>query len=270
MKIILIFLSVFILGCSHKSKSSDNNNDKFKTAKEKGDFYLKNLSDNIYVRCDKLAFLPYVSFFEAQDLSGFEDNGKWGRDYKDKKPCYPDESRGSISFDGLISVLHHIWSTKDKAMLDRLISYGEKNHWIVGEGEYSNQILIKPIAMHMKHKLENALFVYGVVDDSILSGFRGHLLASYIWLMSRMDGEINEVKNLALKELLKASATDPMYLSLYDKHNSGNQDRALDILTNDNIFKMEKMETTGLFGWGSSPDMIYYLISLAIIEPSDK
>ena len=254
----------FLLACSHPSKGYDS--DRLKDAQTKGASYYATINESIYTRCDKLAFKPYLTVAGyIQDLSGFEDNGKWSRDIKSNPPCYPTESKGSISFDGMIAVLHHIWTTQDRAMLDRLITYGNSVNWVIGEGAFANQIIILPLATQMRYKLENKKQIESSRQD-ILKGFRGHLLASYIWLQGRMNGAINTLENEALKSLFDASPDDPMYLALHARYNGGDQARALDILLTSQNFPAAGTKEVGIYNWGSSPAPVYYLITLSIIE----
>jgi hypothetical protein len=136
----LISILSLIFSCSHKSSSKPLPS-AYEKAKEKSFVYASQIDESIFVRCDKLAFLPYltVSGF-TQNLGDFEREGKWSRDRYQNAPCYPGESKGSISFDGMIAVLHHAFTVKDIELVNRLWDYGEKNNWVLGEGEYSNQI----------------------------------------------------------------------------------------------------------------------------------
>lgn len=272
MKVKIFAIMALFLGCGHKSKT-ENPPGLIEQARSKAASYAQALDESYYVRCDTLAFRPYLTVAGyPQDLSGFEIDGKWSRDITAHPPCYPKESSGSISFDGMIAVLHHIWSTKDRSTLDRLIAYGNAHGWRIGEGEYANQRLLAPIVLEMKLKLSNLKKVGpdtpagGLESIDALKGFRGHLLATYVWLQGRMNGAINDLENQALKALLAASPDDPMYLSLFHRFNGADQDQALDILLDEAKFPVTISRETGVFGWGSSPSSVYYLMTLAIIE----
>jgi len=233
----------------------------------KAEFYKSKISDEVFTkRCDKLAFKPYLSNSGlVQDLSGFEDNGRWSRDVE---PCYPEFSGGTISFDGLVAVMHHIWTTKDEAMLDRFIVYSESHAWIVGEGTFADQTIMSPLSYQMKAEFVKSRNLNTTQDiTNMLKGFRGHLLASLIWLEGRMNGSLNELEMTLLTQLYQVGPDDPMYVGLYHRFTDGDQTKTIEILLKSSVFPNDHLPMEdGVFGWGSSPASIYYLICIDVIE----
>ena len=271
MKYLLLFLMLFgSESCGkHKDKTNNQTTVMFEQLRDKGEVYKKSVTDAVFLkRCDKLAFKPYLTVAGiTQDLSPFEQNGKWNRDVS---PCYPDSSSGSISFDGMIAVFHHILTTKDTAMLNRFIDYAEKHDWVVGEGEYANQLVLAPIAYQLKKVISGQTLTDIEIQMStmtdVLTGFRGHLLASYLYLQGRMKGNLNDIELHAMQRLWEANMQDPMYVSLWHRYYDGNQNEAALLLLNRPEFPDTIPMTDGSFGWGSSPTSVYFLLSLAIIE----
>jgi hypothetical protein len=258
----LILIVALLCSCSHEQHKTKPTS-LLQRAEEKGERIYAHITDDIYIqRCDKLTFKALLSVYREQNVSGFEHPaGVWHRDNSD---CYPEFSRSSISFDGILSVLHHAVSTNDLSLLDRLINYGNDVEWILGEGprEYTDMHLLVPMIFNLRY---NVLTLSSVEDA--LSGFRGHLLASYIWLSLRTDGKLNDLELQALKELVDASPDDPMYVSLLHRATDGEQKEALETLLSHVDFEEEGIYgRDGVFGWGSAPASVYYLITLAIIK----
>lgn len=260
----LIVLLGFLFACGTSAKKPIDNSS-MNQARDKGAFYAERIADDIYKeRCDKLTFKAHLSSTGyKQDLSALENNGKWKRD---EEPCYPDNSKSEISFDGLVGVLHNIVANQDKAMFDRLVAYGTQHNWIMGEGmvELTNMYVLLPTVYRIQAKL--ALDDTQSLDDA-LSGFRGHLLASFVWLQDRISGKITVAEMEAVDQLYSVSPEDPMYSALYHRFTDGDQDATIDILLNSPVFPINELPLeTGVFGWGSAPASVYYLVTLAIIE----
>jgi hypothetical protein len=240
---------------------------------DKGEFYRSQIpsDDKLFPeRCDKLTFKSYLSAVgPRQDMSGFEKNGRYERDLI---ACYPDSSKATISRDAILAVLHDIWSYKDIDRLNRLISYGESKNWVIGDGplDYTNMALLLPIIYRMHNKLEGTELnistdLAGL--DEVLSGFQGHLLAGYLWLKARMEKELNQLEMQTLERLYKANEEDPMYSALYHRFGDGDQTKTHNILLGAQEFPDDRVSLeTGVFGWGSEPSLVAYLVSLSIAE----
>ena len=263
---LMLVMLVFLLSCGYKEKKVAPST-LLEKAEQKGALIYANLNEDIYQeRCDKLTFKGMLSAYSPQDLSGFEKEGSWSRDVI---PCYPNDSVSSISMDGIMGVLHHITVTRDIKMLDRLIVYGNAHNWIMGEGPtaYTDIKLLVPMIYEMKNSLDISKYSISVDVKSILAGFRGHLLASYIWLSVEQDGQIGVVELATLKQLVASSPGDPMYVSLLHRVTDGDQTIALGLLLDSPTFALDKiMHVDDAFGWGSEPAPIAYLVTLAIIK----
>lgn len=267
----LVLLVLVLFACGHKQKDTQDTS-LLGQAQSKGDTIYGQVSDRIYrERCDKLTFKGMLSAYSSQNLDPYESNGQWIRD---DLPCYPTYSVSSISLDGVLGVLHHIVATRDAARLNRLISYGEAHNWIMGQGpsEYTNIYALVPFIYSLKKKLSLADENMNLVDLSvqtqeILSGFRGHLLADYIWLTMEKDGQIGELELQLLKQLVSASPGEPMYQALLHRVVDGDQTIALTLLLTDPTYDDSTvMRNDSAFGWGSQPAAVSYLVTLAIVE----
>ena len=264
----IVPISMALVGCgTHKSTSTDN---PLGQVQAKGTFYTNNLSSAIYTeRCDKLTFEGLLSVEVTQEIEIFQSSpGKWNRD---TKPCYPDYSASEISNEGIVSVLHALWSTQNCALISDLYDYGIKNNWIMGAGdkEDTNATVLFPTILKEKDLIckTSSLTTIESDLDAVLSGYRGHILASWIWLVGRMDGTINGLEKAALDDLVGSSPQDPYYLALNSRFGNGDQTLAIEGLINDTefpstVFPLED----SVFGWGSAPASVYYLITQAVLE----
>jgi hypothetical protein len=267
LRILLVFLVLFQFSCGSHNSQTTQSMSALQQAENKAVFYKQGISDAIFAsdRCDELAFRPYLTIAGiTQDLSPWENNGRWYRNRSSDAPCYPNYSPGTISFDGLIAVFHHIWTVKDKDMLNRYIAYSSAHYWVVGDGLYSNQILTYPIVTHMVAKM--GLINIPSLDD-ILQSYKGHLLASYIYLEGRMNGKLDEAEYQAAESLFNSNNQDPMYSALWHRFSDGIQDDTLTLLLNRPEFPATIIPTdAGVFNWGGEPAIVAYLLALSIVE----
>ena len=121
-------------------------------------------------------------------------------------------------------------------MQDRL----SNNSWLCGEG---------PEGVTSIRPLESVISGASLTND--LLGFRGHLLASYIWLKKRMNGYNNPVEKAGLALLRKEIPSSPFYAAI-----DGDQAAAVDALLN--------FPTPYSQFWGSAPDSVIYVVSASI------
>ena len=280
--LLLAFFLLFSCGSAHVSAPQDPT---VKDLDPTAQYYSKNITDQVFPeRCDKLTFLALVSASGVkQDLSPYEKES--GRFERDVNPCYPNDSVSQISRDAYLSILHHIWTYKDHAMLDRIISYGKAHDWIMGEGPtgYTDISLLAPTINKMdqifhdqnipgdKDNPSTPALAFQLQSDSTiqhtLAGFQGHLLANYVWLQGRIKGGIDSSELLALKALVLAAPKNPLYNALYHRFTDGKQSLAIGTLSDHKTFPADRVPLdTGVFGWGSAPSMVYFLEVMAVLE----
>ena len=276
MKWILAFVLALGFSCGHKDMGDDK--DSTAVLKEKADLYSH--GDIFQVeRCDRATFFThYASLGFPIDISNFEKTP--GRLERDAAPCYPEFSKSEASREIYIGWLHMIWTTKDVKALDRLIAYGEAHSWVMGEGpeDLVNISPLAPMIYLMKSKMGNAVGIASVKEtnasvaftsddtDTILSGFKGHVLASYLWLAVQVQGKLGPVGLAALKTLADASPGNPMYQALNHRFTDGKQSIASAVLLNTKLFPEDKIpQGSGSLGWGSCPDFLYWLITYQIM-----
>lgn len=212
-------------------------------------------------RCDFVTFAALYEAFNGNGRSagvtGLEQiGGKWERHFA---PCYPANSRSETTRDGYLAVLHRAWSDQDALLIDRIIFYAEPRAWITGEGDpwVTSVADLAPLMYHMARRPEPLTGL--AVDDNPLHGFRGHLLALFIYLRGRVDGSVSEAERLALVELAKAEPRSPIYAALLARFSDGNQAEAIEKL-------LSMPRVVGPFGWGSAPWQVYFMVAAGIME----
>ena len=181
-------------------------------------------------------------------------------------PCYPDQSASEASREMYIGWLHFIWSTRDSAALERIFLYGEAHGWIFGQGpkDLVDMSPLIPIMEVMRGRISLIS-----LDDRLsasINSFRGHVLASYLWLWGRVTGEMGPLGLASLKTFVDNSPGDPMYQALYHRFTDGNYSSANNALSNTATFPEDRVPTSvGTFNWASCPDWEYYLMVNGII-----
>lgn len=219
-------------------------------------------------RCDGATFLTHAKTVGVQNIDINVLENPPGRINRDVKPCFPNDSASEASREMVIGWLHWIWTEQNKDLaLDRLIAFGEQNEWVMGQGP-SDLVDMKPLAPMaylMRQKLTGQS-LGGVDIDSTLSGFKGHVLGSYLWLAMRVQGNMGPTGKEGVHQLYQANPADPMYTALWHRITDGNQTETYDILSNRNTFPNNPTHETGMFGWGSCPDWLYFLIVDGIVR----
>ena len=240
----LLLLSL-LLALSCGKKDSDAEPSDLERVQKHRDELCATFDPQTVERCDRITFVALMATACGRDygLAGYEENGKWNRD---TAPCYPQDSKSECSLDGYLSVLHYITKMRDREALQRMYSRLDSNGWICGEGPES-VTSIKPLKSVIEH-MTGASFVDEA--DATITGFRGHLLASYMWLRERVGMDILPGTYQALAADVPSS---PFYAAL-----AGDKSRAVDRL-------LDFPAPYSQF-WGSAPDSVVYATSVAIIE----
>ena len=258
--LILLLLIFLLLACGGTSKTSD-----VQTSDSRAALYL--MSKDVGIpSCDFATFATIAASLgvSPEAISGLiKVPGRIERYYS---PCYPGLSSSEASREMYIGWLHLIWKNRDSTTLSQLIEYGNRNNWVFGEGDQSltNMSPLVPIIERMQDSFQ--ISDLSTQIDSVLSGFRGHVVADYIWLVGRVTGKIGPLELVTLKALVEASPGDPFYQALLHRFTDGDQTAALTALSNTQIFPIDKIPVTESFGWGSCPDWLYYLIARGVIE----
>ena len=252
----LIFIAL-LFSCAEKPKATANPYDVLKSRR---DFYVSQLSDDVYKhRCDKLTFRGLTSAFGKREAIE-EHEVEPGKFRRDVLPCFPHDSRSSISLDGYLGVLHHAITYEDWDMVIRIQDYANRHHYIMGEGpiEYTNIIALRSVL--------NVLSGNASLDmpKDISEGYKGHIAANLIFLRARAFGRMSAAELFTLKRLHELSPGNPFYAALYHRYHDGDQEEAISILTSD--FADEFPIGEHLYGWGSAPDSVFFILVMGVLD----
>jgi hypothetical protein len=266
MKFIIIFLMLF--SCSRKPNYS---HDDMAEMQVKARFYCNSFFETkIFKRPgDKLTFEALMQgFCKDMNLSRFEKNiGEW---HRNEKQVYfgendpRNESKSEISSDAFIMLLHAFLSfpNADSLMkVNNIIQYGNSHDWIMGDGpkKLTSSKELKTIYERLRDYLNNNKGYYGT-DDAlpILSGFRGYLLTMYIYANVRMKSTVSDFEIQALRIMDSENRIATALVNNYD--GISNQDIADFLLDKKNFPSHYTPIDDGVYGWGSCPRIVYYMV----------
>lgn len=272
MKYILVtILCIFVTFCGkNKSHITDGSYDELLMRKRIYMEEVARLKHDLYRhRCDKLTFRSLASAFGNRELIEEHEYDAPGKYHRDITPCYPEASRSEISLDGYLSLAHHIVTYKDSSLLQRVISHGEANNFVMGDGpiEYTNILVLAPFLYSLENKLNliSDDTKMGLADVNVLlKGYKGHIAAMLILLSGRINGYLNDFEIAMMEQLRDANPNNPLYQAIYHRFVDGDQSAAIRILLED--FSEEFPIGDAKYGWGSAPNSVIFIVVVGILE----
>lgn len=267
-----IFAAFILLACcgGEKEKKEDQTNT-LKALQEKREVYLKlvgspeNLMEDLH--CDALTFMGIwnssVPKKNRIDIYRFEKSkGDWVRSY-----LY--DCQG-LSAENVMGALHGLLTEGDRGSIKDIIDFGWKHFWKWPNG--NNLIHLMPITYlaagkdvpGFKTKWDDP---WDIVEDKIKS-YRGNVIMDYIWLYSRIKGEIRSWHFEVIKEFKKVVPESPIYEAMHACYSDGDQSKAIDMLSTSEFpkDKLPKGSLEHVFEWSSVNPVILYMMTLKIIE----
>ena len=141
---------------------------------------------------------------EKTDLLAAEDNGKFYR--TPDKRCFEDQRSGSSwSRDMSLGLLHCLIQKKDLAAIERHIDYGNKHHWIMGDG-LKSRTAYSPALIGLWYKAARKLghnYRYAEISNVYPKGlvdYQAHLQMLDIYLRGKLNGKIS---NIMLRRIIE-------------------------------------------------------------------
>jgi hypothetical protein len=135
------------------------------------------------------------------------------------------------------------WVHKDLAWVNRIISYGEKNSWVIcnalDTATKIGRCVVSPslylILYDMQSRLEGVLpSSLTVQKDEDAVGlqydFQAHLEVIRIWLEGEIYGAITDTQLKKLEAYAKRESENALFLAIYAKYSSGDFSSALKAL----------------------------------------
>lgn len=235
---------LFILSCSHPQDAAPSDMDAVKSHR---DYLCATFDPATVERCDRITFVALMAAACGKEfgLNAYEkDLGVW---HRDTSACYPEDSKSECSLDGYLSVLHA--AVQRPELVSRMQSALESSEWICGEGPES-VTSIRPLKSTIE-RMSGASMTEEA--DASITGFRGHLLASYLWLKRKVYGSNNLAEKAVLNGLHRDIPASP-FLAALDADGVGAVENLMRFPAPYSQF------------WGSAPDSVIYAASVAIIE----
>jgi len=259
----LLTLTLLLLGCSrHDGGASSLDLSRYQQTR---DTLCAHYDASKLTKCDRSTYhvamsamchgiIPLPTQYESP-------NGKWNRD--ETYGCYPEESRSETSQDTYLSLV----LTQAKAPLIRAYAYAEAHGWETGEPRGNAGYLTPPLVSLLRNQINLIGESDSVIDDAIeegkkaFSGYRGNLIANYIWAVARQRGGLTTAGISYLKVLHDETPDSPYFSCLYHRFSrlDNNQDRTISLL--------DKIGTKS-FGWGSDTNswQLHYALTVTCLE----
>lgn len=203
-------------------------------------------------KCDSLLFTSLWAVacepsFSVQEWEDPEFPGKWHRN--PQRDCYlngaPNGAASSISRDMMLGLWHLLWSKQDKENIRDLISYGEKNNWVMGEAKDLETLIsratLSPQLISLLYAMEGSAELTQQSDDAIgvNTGFRAHLDVLRILLNSLVRGAISDLELRLLKAQAERQPHNALFVGAYEKFKGGS--KAIDLLLSEKHFPKDKL-----------------------------
>ena len=218
-------------------------------------------------RCDRSTFVAWMTLLCNKDfgLSAYEkESGVW---WRSPESCYPDESKSQCSRDAYLAIIFEAYKRKDFQRIKDIYDYAEKNAWVMCEGDEAVTSIAPLKSIIVKILSQNNMPLVGESSDALaddldiiekaLSGFRGHLVAGYLWLRGDVLGGLTST--ITLKALKDQTPDSPYFSALYHRFDSKNNSQE------ETLRLMKNTGPENNFGWGSSPAEFFPAASYVVM-----
>ena len=260
MKFLIIFC--LTLSCTHlksyyEPKATTN---QVSLLQQKADLYLRLSEEQSKDRagwprgCDGLLWASLFRIsggdIDLHDAESERDAGRWYR--TPEQNCFKDgRSASTISRDMLTGLALALWETEDKDAIDRLLSYGKKKHWIMGDAKDLETIigrtLMSPQLVSTYYQIRHKLGGEKVFAQNIplvlgnVTGYKRHLNLLHLYIRASIKGRIDGVQLRYLKRVIKDQPQNALAQAIYHKFNDGNQSVAISILMDETLFPAQSL-----------------------------
>jgi hypothetical protein len=251
---------LFLLACGTHKPSQPHSSAGLDALKEKHSLYTI-LNDHardgdgfIYTEhCDSTLFSGLLGVVRPVLLEAARDaDGQWFRRPVIYKECFANkESASTISRDMLLGVMVWAWFNKRLDVALDLLKYGERNDWIMGEGERSRTFF----SPNLRATLAEIIFRLGgpnyrayralPVIFSQNEDYGAHLTMVHIFLRGEMFGSVStSERNLITWHHNRSKQQNAFFTYLFHKYNGGDQTETINILLNESYFPADRLPTT--------------------------
>jgi hypothetical protein len=267
----------FVLLCGCKEKEPKQYNYELSDIQSRSDYYCEH-SPEPRDLVDPGDLLTVKGIFDA--FCRREDVEKHvyspGFIHRDTKPVFPDYSRSECSVEAVLSWLVSRVERMDYVQIEDFWAYMEANDWICGEGpeKYTKMPQLRPLVKEILEKSgsipKDQYEVLELASADSRVGYRGNVLALYIWVHGYSLKYIEGWHLAALKELASLVPQSPFYQSLVGCYDwSENYQIALNIMGDEERFPVDRLPekvNEGLWDWSQFPQIPLYAMTRRVLE----
>lgn len=214
--------------------------------------------------CDGLLFSSLASLHRPfNDFVARDDSGRWFRRPLYKPECYAtNQSKSTISQDMLLGLIWYHWRRSQVAPLESLetlkalFEYGQKNNWVMGDGERTRTVLRPGLRAtlaeviyklggpnHESHRRWLNDQTVGAAFAPNLLGFQAHLQVWHILLRAEVKGEIQSILIDRVKQHYDRNPINPLFAYAHNFLNSQPQDETLHLLLDGKYWPNDRLPT---------------------------
>lgn len=199
-----------------------------------------------YKYCDSLLFscLTNIGIGKKFNVRAAQDkSGAWLRRPLEHGSCWPEGSGSSISRDMFTGLIFYIWRSKDLDLANELFDYGQKNNWIMGQGDVA-RIYFTP---RLQATLSEIIYRLGGKNRFIrrhipqmftkTEGFAAHLDVLHMRLREELLGK--QIYKKMYKYHANRQPQNPLFKILAGQYQS-----ALNLLLDDKYFPNNRLPNT--------------------------
>ena len=271
-KISLVFLVALVSGCSYFKRTHTeqaSNSEAPRSLVDQGANYCALAKPDydarrwVVGRCDGVGFTslhqiacPYtdLSIFEAQ-------SGQFYRDPEHKcwlSPHNPENGASAqLSKDMVLMRMVEAFELKDRAWVDRFVSYGESVNWVVCDGDddivrASHCIVsvgLVDLLFDIKRALDGApstlaLDAPSIADDlGVQVGYQAHLQVLAIFLAGRVHGAISDNDIRILQSQVRRVPRNALFEAVLHHFTDGDMARVYALLQDTSLFPIALLPT---------------------------
>jgi hypothetical protein len=220
-------------------------------------------------KCDRSTFVAWMSVACNKDFGIQEYKKEPGVYWRDTSDCYGQgESRSQCSRDAYLGIIFYAYISNDIQTLEEIYDYGKDHGWTMCQGAESATNIrdLSPILSSILEKKENSEKMSDDWSDDSqkekaipnpLAGFRGHLLAGYLWLDATYHK--GSVQSLLMQQLHNETNASPYFSALYHRYSDNNDQSGT-------LSRMRDVpRETGIF-WQGSPWQYHVAASYAVMK----
>lgn len=247
----LLILIILVAGCATKHKpSTPETVDTLDRLREKRDGWLKDLA----AKADK-----NTGWLSLKDCDGTLWTGEavaaghpgqlslaeWPAGMVHRRPeasgeCYPKESASTVSNDMLMGYVLGMYETKDLDALTRLLTYGERHVWTMGEPTTEPRVHYSPEGQGLLARAIAALggskSDYAVIPEACLpveADYEYHLQTLAVYLDGKINSGLSEVCFARAKANAEKFPTDALVQAVYGVYSGKFSDTVALLLSDD-------------------------------------